>query len=256
MLRFSFLLLWVLAIGASCTVQRRIPNNYLENASDTTGKNETPIPDPVIQKNDLLSIQVYSASINPQIDAAYNLPVVSAGASGGPNGFLVNAAGEIEYPRLGTIRAEGLTKSQLADTLRGLLATQLTNPTVIIRFLNYRVTVLGEVRTPGTFTVPTERVTLLEALGLAGDINEFGLRSNVKVLRENNGVREIGLVDLTSKEMFRSPYYQLQQNDVVFVEQTRQRLRQRDQQGLLTSISIGTAILTSVALILNIFSRN
>src|SRR5687768_6043476 len=116
MLRFLFLLFWVLAVAASCTVQRRISNNYLENTVDTAGRINTLMPDPVIQKNDLLSIQVYSASINPQIDAAYNLPVQPAGTSGTPNGFLVNPDGNIEYPRLGAIRAEGLTKTQLSDT--------------------------------------------------------------------------------------------------------------------------------------------
>lgn len=250
-----FILLCFSAIilgSTSCTTQKKAANNYLENVADTTVKDLANMPDPVIQKNDLLSIKVYSASINPLVDAPYNLPEqVTTGGSTTSSGFLVDEKGTIEYPRLGTIQVEGLTKTQLAALIKQKLEGQLTQPTVIIRFLNYRITVLGEVRTPGTFNVPAERVTVLEALGLAGDVTEFGKKNNIKILRENNGQRDIGTVDLTSKEMFTSPYYHLQQNDVVIVDQSRQRVRQREQQNTAQQIGIASSIITAVALILN-----
>jgi polysaccharide export outer membrane protein len=242
-------------LGSSCAPRRTLPNNYLQNINDSTGKDTFSMPDPLIQKSDLLSIQVYSASIIPEADAPYNLPNQGS-ANVATSGFLVDARGNIEFPRLGTIRAEGLTKSQLTEVIRRKLEGQLSQPSVVIRFINYKVSVLGEVGSPGTFTIPTERITVLEALGLAGDITEFGKKQEVRVLRETNGQRMTGTVDLTSKNMFESPFYYLQQNDVVFVEQSVERGRQRDQQALVTQISIATSVLTSIALILNLFTRN
>ena len=122
----------------------------------------------------------------------------------------------------------------------------------MVRYLNYKITVLGEVGGPKTFTTQTERISILEALGMAGDITEYGRKDNVKVIREINGQREIGTIDLTSKDMFNSPYYRLQQNDVVLVEQTRRKVKQQDQQALVQQISIFTSIAAAAALILNI----
>lgn len=251
---FNWLLLAVVALwGISCTGQKQLVNNYLQSVADTTASITTALPDPVIQKNDILSIRVYSMSINPATDLPYNLPeqAVAGGTGTTSSGFLVDQNGDIQYPRVGAVHAEGLTKEQLANEIQKKLEGQLTQPSVIIRFINYRVTVLGEVRSPGTFPVATERITILEALGLAGDVTEYGKKTNVKVLRENNGQREIGTLDLTSKAMFASSFYHLQQNDVVFVEQTSKKIRQQDRQSLAQEIGIATSIITAVALILN-----
>jgi polysaccharide export outer membrane protein len=105
---------------------------------------------------------------------------------------------------------------------------------------------------PSTYTVPTEHITILEALGLGGDITDFGRRDNVKILREVNGVREVGTIDLTSSNVFSSPYYYLRQNDVVMVDQTTKKIKQQDQQTLVQQIGIATSILTAIALILNL----
>ncbi|HWJ92648.1 MAG TPA: polysaccharide biosynthesis/export family protein [Flavisolibacter sp.] len=250
-MRFSSLLfLPVAALAFSCTSQKIVTNNYLQKASDTSGKELIALTVPVIQKNDLLAIRVFSAAngIEPRTEAPYNL----AGEQGGNTGFLVDMNGNIEYPQIGVVHAEGLTREELANLIKSKLVGQLNQPSVIVRFLNYRVTVLGEVRSPSTFTIPTERITILEALGLSGDITEFGRKDNLKVMREVNGQREIGTIDLTSKEMFNSPYYYLQQNDVVFVEQTGRRIRQQEQQSLLQQIGIVTTIITAVALVLNL----
>jgi polysaccharide export outer membrane protein len=213
------------------------------------------LSEPVIQKNDLLSIKVYSLSANPAIDAMYNLPeqtVVGSSTTTATAGFLVDNDGSIEYPRSGKLYVEGLKKAELAEVIKKRLDTILKSPSVIVRFLNYRITVLGEVRTPGTYNIPTERVTILEALGLAGDITEFGNKTTVKIMRENAGQADIQTVDLTSKEIFTSPFYRLQQNDVVFVEQTNRKIRQQEQQNIAQQIGIATGILTGVALILNL----
>ena len=249
LLLFCGIILWC----TSCTSQRRITNNYLQNVADTTVPIVNHVPDPTIQKNDILSIKVYSMSINPATDIPYNLPeqTSTSGASSSASGFLVDRNGNIEYPRIGTIHAEGSTKEQLADSIKIKLEGQLTQPSVIVRFLNYRFTVLGEVSSSGTYTVPIDKVTILEALGLAGGITEFGKRDKVKVLRETNGQREIATIDLTSKDMFNSPFYYLQQNDVVFVEQTAKHRSQEDRQNLAQQIGIATSVITAIALILN-----
>jgi polysaccharide biosynthesis/export protein len=244
--------LWAVIMFSSCASQKRLPVNYLEKVSDTSvvvieGSNA------VIRSNDLLSIRIYSMSINPATDIPYNLPE-TAGATGTPGagGFLVDRNGFIEYPRIGPLKAAGLTREELADLIRLKLQEQLLQPSVVVRFLNYRFTVLGEVRTPGTFTVPSENVTILEALGLAGDVTEFGKRNSVKIMREKeNGQREIATVDLTSTAMFSSPYFRLQQNDVLFVDQAERRLKQQEQQIVVQQIGIATGLITTIALILN-----
>jgi len=242
-----------LLIMTSCGTQKQLENNYLYTVRDTTIREEVRLPDPVIQKNDILSIRVYSMSINPATDIPYNLPeqVVAGATAATTSGFLVDRHGNIEYPRIGTLHAEGLTKEQLADTIKSRLSGELKNPSVVVRFTNFRVTVLGEVRNPGTYTVPIDKITILEALGLAGDVTEFGQRKTVKVMRESEGQRDIATIDLTSKSMFSSPYYYLQQNDKVFVEQTGRRERMQNQQNTAQQIGIVTSIITAVALILN-----
>ncbi len=249
-----FLLSILLLAFTSCRTQRTSITNYLENSRDTSGTNIINIIEPVIQKDDLLSIKVYSLSADPLVDAPYNLPeqtVAGSSTTTATAGFLVNARGDIEYPRLGTIHVEGLKKSELADLIKARLENILKSPSVLIRFLNYRITVLGEVRSPGTFSIPTERLTIFEALGLAGDITEFGNKTTVKIMRENGGQASTQTVDLTAKDIFNSPYYRLQQNDFVFVEQNRRKQQLQEQSNTIQQISIATSILTAVALIIN-----
>jgi polysaccharide export outer membrane protein len=252
---FSLLFLVAAILTVSCTSQRTVTRNYLQNVSDTSGTDPVPVAITFIQKNDLLSIRVYSTAIGskPEVDAPYNL--VEQNATGNVTGFLVDGNGNIEYPQLGILHVEGLTRDQVAELIRGKLQGQLTQPSVIVRFLNYRITVLGEVKGPSTFALPVDRITILEALGLAGDVTEFGRKDNVKVVRESNGQREIGTIDLTSKEMFNSPYFRLQQNDVVFVDQTRRKVKQQEQQTLLQQIAIASSIITAAALILNFVKK-
>ena len=244
-----------LVVLASCRTQKEVTNNYLRDVSDTTIRDSVPLQLPVIRKGDLLSIKVYSLAngIDPRADAPYNLPA-EAGTSGGlqTSGFLVNDEGNIEYPQLGILHVEGLTRGQLAETIKQRLQSQLNQPTVVVRFLNFRITVLGEVGSPGTFTAPTERISILEALGLAGDVTEFGQKKTVKVIRESDSQREIGTIDLTSKEMFASPYFILQQNDVVLVEQTERRTKQQERQELVQQVGIASSIITAIALLLNL----
>ncbi|HVK97381.1 MAG TPA: polysaccharide biosynthesis/export family protein [Flavisolibacter sp.] len=253
-MKFLYLIL-LSTFFLSCTGEKIITNNYLTNLSDTSGKILINIPEATVQINDLLYIRVFSMSIRPETDIPYNLPEQNlSGSEASPiSGFLVNREGNIEYPRIGTIKVFGLTRDQVAEEIRKRLSNELTNPSVIVRFLNYKVTVLGEVRTPGSFTSPTERITILDALGMAGDVTEYGSRNLVKIARENNGQVEIGYVDLTSKNLFTSPYFRLQQNDVVFVEQTSRRAVLQEQQNRAFQIGVATSIISTLAILLNYF---
>jgi len=238
----------------SCGSQKGIVTNYLENSTDSAATSLVKLAEPLIQKNDLLSVKVYSLASRPEIDALYNLPeqtIMGSSTTTATAGFLVDNEGNIEFPRIGTLHVEGLKKAELAEQLKNRLDTILKSPTVIVRFLNFKVTVLGEVRGPGTFNVPTERITILEALGLAGDITEFGNKATVKIMRENSNQASIQTVDLTSKSLFASPLYRLQQNDVVFVEQTNRRIRQQEQQNFAQQLGFVTGIVTALALLLN-----
>jgi polysaccharide export outer membrane protein len=244
----------------SCNPQQRIPY-YLQNAKDTSGNAEVKIPELRIQKNDLLTIRVYSASTIAEIDELYNIRTTRTGSSGqaeSVTGFLVDANGNIEYPRLGSFHAEGLTKDELATQIKKRLTEPvelLKDPSVIIRFQNLKITVLGEVGNQGVVNVPGERVTILEAVGLAGGIRDEGLKNSVKVIREIDGKREIGLIDLSSDSLFHSPYYNLMQNDVVLVQPSKRKRTSVEQDFIYRRITLGVGLITSVALLYNIFTR-
>jgi polysaccharide export outer membrane protein len=248
----------------SCTPQQKLPN-YLENLTDSTGKGDVKIPELRIQKGDLLSIQIYSLASKPEIDQYYNLPVQYTGV--GPTlgqgttsgGFVVDANGNVEHFRLGVFHAEGMTKQQLAAAIKKRLTEPvelLTSPTIIIRFLNYQVTIMGEVAKPGTLLIPGERITILQAIGLAGDISQYGRKNTVKVIREIDGKRETGTIDLSSRELFDSPYYNLMQNDIVVVEPGKMKARSAEQAVVAQKVSVALAIATVAASLANIFIRN
>lgn len=246
----------------SCKTQQKTPY-YLERVSDTTGKGtEVKMPELRIQKGDLLSIQIYSLSTRPEIDQLYNLPNAQGAAvvaQGTPAGYLVGNDGNIEHHRLGTFPAAGMTKQELAAEVKKRLTSPvelLSNPTVIIRYLNFHVTVLGQVGREGQINVPGERLTILEAVGLAGGINDYGKKDQVKVLREINGKRETGIINLASDSLFMSPYYTLMQNDVVMVSPTAQRMKESDQQRAYQKISMGLTLVAAAATLANIFIRN
>ena len=252
-----FFLLGTIIYLSSCGTQRKTPN-YVENLVDTSGKGDVIIPELKIQKNDILSIQIFSASTQPEkSDVLYNLPSLNntQGVSTLAGGILVDASGDIDYPRLGKFHADGLTKQELANLIKKKLTdgNLLTDPTVLIRFLNFRVTILGPVAKEGPIVIPSERVTILEAIGLAGGVTDYGKKQSVKVIRETDGKRVTGFIDLTSKNIFESPYYNLVQNDIIIVEPTKQKARMADQAIVTQRISLALGLITSAAFIYNIF---
>lgn len=223
---------------ASCVNTKQAA--YFNNLNDTTLAAVKIDFEPVIQKNDMLQINV--SAMNPAEAAMYNLPntysagaapgatgaaqVVTAGAANPAAGFLVNQQGFIQYPVLGPIQAAGLTKKALTDTIQNQLSNRklLVDPVVTIRFLNYRVTVLGEVAHPAVVNVSSEKISVLEALGMAGDITIYGKKDNVLLIREENGVRTTRRLNLNDAASLSSPYFYLKPNDIVYVEPTKSKV--------------------------------
>lgn len=167
-----------------------------------------------IQADDLLAIAVYGR--NAEATRIFNQE--SNTQSVGGKTYLVDSEGNIEFPVLGKIKLGGLTRNEAIQYMKGLLSHEIIDPGVTINITNYRITVLGEVKSPGTFPLQNEKVTILEAIGMAGDLTLYGVRNNVLVVREEGGNRNYYRVDLTSSEVFNSPVYYLAQNDVVYVE--------------------------------------
>jgi polysaccharide biosynthesis/export protein len=244
----------------SCKPQQKV-TNYLQNVNvnDTSGKKEVNVPDLVIQKGDQLSIQIYSLSLKPEkSDAPFNQLGTGATGEGTAAGYLVDNEGNIEHHRLGTIHVEGLTKTQLAAEIKKRLTVPVelvTSPTVVIRITNFKVTMLGQVSQQGTIKIPGEKVTVLEAIGLAGGVTDFGKKTNIKILRELNGKRETGFIDLTSKDIFESPYYYLAQNDILIIEESNTKMKETEQARTMQKISFAFTLVTVAATIVTIFTR-
>ncbi|MDY0781391.1 polysaccharide biosynthesis/export family protein [Tenacibaculum sp. IB213877] len=178
----------------------------------------------VLKPDDLLQITI--TALDLEAAKPFNLPAVSYltttdRATGTPQqqSYLVDNNGEIDFPVLGKIKIGGLTRTEAIEFLRKKLDPDyIKNPTINIRIANYKVTVLGDVNKPGTYTIPNERITILEAIGLAGDLKITGKRNNVFVMREVEGKKIKYEIDLRSNKIFTSPVYYLQQNDFVYIE--------------------------------------
>ena len=132
--------------------------------------------------------------------------------------YIIDINGNINFPQLGFVQLAGLTRLQAVELLQSRLSEYVSNPTVNIQVLNFKYSILGQVRSPGLYNCPTERFTILEAIAQAGDLQATGLRKNVLLIRETNGQRVEYRLDLTSKDLYQSPAYYIRQNDVIYVE--------------------------------------
>lgn len=251
-----FALLALLLSLCSCDTSRRISKDftYFQQHPDSMGKMN--FREIVIQPNDLLDIYVFSKSLNQEQAILFNLPNVSTGAGGSRNttGYLVNLNGTIDIPFAGTVQASGLTRSQLSSTLVTKLTPYVKEPTVIVRFLQYKVNVLGEVKSPGTYNFATDRVTIFDALSAAGDLTDVGRRTDVMVVREEGGTRKYYPVNLNSGALFQSPVFQLQQNDVVYVQANANKLSELDvNPKAQRNLQLGFTLASFAVLLINLF---
>lgn len=228
------------------------PTTYFNDLKDGTVDLNFADAEYTIQKNDILSI--YITSLNEDATKVFNMAnnfVINSGTSDGgivqSTGYLVNIDGEIQIPILGLIKAEGLTKKQLKETITSKILKDklLVDPIVNVRHLNYEVTVIGEVGKPTVITVLNEKMTLLKALGLAGDITIYGKKDNVLLIRERDGKKKTVRINLNSASFINSPYYFLQPNDVLYVEAGKNKIATTSR-----SLQILPTVLSSISFLL------
>jgi polysaccharide biosynthesis/export protein len=227
--KIRLLLLVYVLINTACIDSKKA--TYFNNMKDSDFQRELETLEPVIQKNDLLSISV--SSLNKDASTIFNTTNLSVSQNANATstlspaaGYLVDQDGNIKFPLLGNIQAAGISKKELTEKITRQLVKEslLYDPIVDIRYLNFKVSVLGEVNRPSIFTIPNEKITLLEALGLAGDLTIYAKRDNILLIREENGTQQVRRLDLTTSDFFKSPYYFLKSNDIVYVEPNKAKI--------------------------------
>lgn len=257
---------WLLLLPfllVACQSYKKVP--YFQDVEVVNEANQQEkLYDARIMPKDLLTIVV--SCTNPELAIPFNLTVASsAGLAASTSSnvttqaalqpYLVDNEGNINFPVLGELKLGGLTKREAEQLILDKLKPYMKEtPIVTVRMVNYKISVIGEVARPGTFTISNEKVNLLEALAMAGDMTVYGLRDNVKLIREDaNGKQQIITLDLNKAETILSPYYWLQQNDIVYVTPNKAKARNSDVGNSTSLWFSATSILVSiVSLLVNI----
>lgn len=248
-----FIIICFFIINTGCVSKKNI--TYFQN--DTVDQNEVSNKYKTILKPDDL-LQITISALDLDAIKPFNLPAVTFAATtnsvaGQPQqqNYLIDSKGEIDFPVLGKLKIGGLTREETIELFKTKLdPDHIKNPNINIRIANFKVSVLGDVKQPGTYTIPNERITILEALGLAGDLNISAQRDNILVTREENKEKVFYRVNLLSNKTFTSPVYYLQQNDIVYVEPNNaksQSAATNQNTGLF--ISIGSILISLIAVL-------
>lgn len=250
----KILLLAAICFCFSCTSYKNVPYFQDLNMNSVTKEEINNFSPFIIQSGDILAINV--SSLNPEASAIinYNLNRVSGNnldqsPQNAVIGYLVDLKGNINVPLIGEIHVAGLTTSDLTDQMQVKLQTYLSKPIVNIRVLNFKISVLGDVAHPDVYTILNERVTIIQALSLAGDLNITGIRNNILLIREIDGKREYIPIDLNSKKLFSSPYYYLKNNDAIYVVPNRTKVDAASTS--FTKVSLVIGALSVIAIILS-----
>jgi len=247
----NYFYLIICIILSSCVSNKKVV--YFQGAEDVI--EDSQIAEAKIQPNDNLFILVSSAKVEAS-DIFNSVNLNESGSSSQESlalqGYIVDKEGYINFPILGRVKLGGLTKNEAINLLQNKISEYVVDATVNIRFLNYRVTVLGEVNKPGVYTVTNEVISIPEALGLAGDMTIHGRRNNVLICREVNGKKEFHRIDMTSPDVFRSPNYFLQQNDIVYIQPNKAK---SSGAGYNQSLPIWTSIFSTIITIIAIVTR-
>lgn len=247
---FTFITL-LIALLEGCTSAKNLV--YFQGV--TSHDDTIMIPKPfvsTIRRGDVLSVQV--SSLNPEASAYFNPTSVAetgqTATTTNPlirtSGYLVDTEGKIKLPLIGQVSVVDSTNTGASELIASKLRPYLKEPTVTVRNLNFRISVLGEVARPALFTIPNEQVTLPEALGLAGDLTIYGRRDNILIIREEGNRRVFARLDLTRRDAFQSPYYSLHPNDVIYVEPGKVRATTVDRAYLLAPIATGLLSLVAI----------
>lgn len=266
MSKTNILLSFVAALGifalGGCNSSQKV--TYLQDLVPGQEQPVTGVSEITARPGDMISIIV--SCPDPQASALFTLVSpqlrLTAGERGAINqeqlasNYTVDSKGNIDFPVLGEVHIGGLTREQIASTIKNLLVSKelVKKPVVVANFTNLHYSVTGEVKSPGQYPIYNKRVTLLEALSSAGDLTIYGRRDNVKVIREENGLRKTYEVDLRSKDLFDSPVYYMQQNDVIYVEPNARRagdssVNENNWKSVSLWISIGSFLMSAAVLI-------
>lgn len=237
---------------SSCLSRKK--TDYFQYINDPNAAEDTAIMksvfEPIIKTNDILKIEV--ASINPEAAKFFNpSDELTSNEDSDLSSYLVDLNGDIEIPLVGKMKVAGLTTRQIRDTLRIKLEKYLQSPTVRVNFNSYIVTVLGEVKLPGQYVAQTEKFTITDALGFAGDLTIFGDRKKVMIIRENDNKKEFNYVDLTQREIFKSDLFYLHPGDVIYVPAGKGRIASAD-----AFYRIAPLVLSTLTLIALVFYQN
>ncbi|WP_339895692.1 polysaccharide biosynthesis/export family protein [uncultured Algibacter sp.] len=231
---------------SSCVTKKEVI--YFQNAKDFETVVDTDTFAPKFKVNDIVSVFVSTFDI--EAVAPFNL-YLGGSTNSNPQliDYLVDIDGNIDYPVLGKVKLLGLTVEEAKILFKEKLSLYLKDPIVNIRILNFRISIIGEVRSPGRYDVSGERITILEAVALAGDLTIKGKRENILVVRDFNGTKTYTRVDLTNKELFNSPVYYLTQNDVVYIEPNNSARSSASGDSRIGTIISITSFLVTTALI-------
>ena len=241
---------------SSCVSTKNV--TYFQNLSTdkkSVMESVAKFTEPIIQSDDIIAIDINT--IDPESSSAVNqagAPLASSAYNNTVprqpvNTYLVDKNGEVELSLIGKVKVAGLTTFDAKEVIRKRASRDLKNPTVSVRFANFKISVLGEVSRPAAYTVPNEKVSVLDALSLAGDLTIYGKRENVLVIRDNNGKKEFGRLNLNSTDTFNSPYYYLKQNDVVYVEPNKSRVVALNS-ATRTTIAVAISAISTIVLII------
>lgn len=256
-----FFVLPLLVLFASCKSYKNVP--YFKDIPDSIANGYaaplTSFQELKIQPDDI--IQVSIQTIDPQVNGqlatgssmsyqtqSFPATASAAGTNTGSGGYLVDKDGFIEMPLTGRVRVAGLTTEGARDSIRRRAAIYYKAPVVNVRFANFQITVLGEVLRPATYVVPNERVDVLQALGMAGDLTIYGKRENVLVIREEDGRKTFARLNLNSSDIFKSPYYQLRQRDIVYIEPSKSKAASTDASQTRLIALLGTVVSVIIVL--------
>jgi polysaccharide biosynthesis/export protein len=221
--------IFCMMVFSSCVNSKKL--RYFTTVPENGVTETVKFPNPnIIRANDILQITVFSTDeeTNRLLGGGGNGPVSSGSGSGSSgstavSGYLVNDSGFVKLPLLGTLKAAGIEKERFADTITQMLVAKkyLIDPIVVIRIINFRITVLGEVNAPGVITIPNEHVNITELIAMAGDLTIYGNRENILLIRELDGKRYYRRIDLNKIDLFNTDIYNLQNHDILYVEPTK-----------------------------------
>lgn len=259
--RFTVFISSACILFSSCTNYKNI--SYFKDIPDSLYRQPQSLPladykEPAIQPNDILQVSVQTldpqatAVTGTQNTATYNVQGASSLATTGATvqGFLVDKAGAIELPLVGKIQVAGLTTSAAREAIRQKAAIYYKDPVVNVRFVNFNISVFGEVNRPAQYTIPNEKASILDAIAMAGDLTIYGKRENVMLIREEAGQKKVIRFNLNNSDVFQNPYFYLRQGDVIYVQPNKAKAAANDV-ATIRNISIITSIVSLLVVVIS-----